>query len=134
MPLDAPIRALLEGTNFAHVGTIKKDGSPSVVPVWCDTDGEHIIVNTAEGRAWPTHLERDPRTTVTVMNLENPYEYAQITGRVAERKQEGADQVIDDLAKKYLGVDEYPFRQPGEQRVTISIAPERIFYNNPSGE
>lgn len=133
MPLDAPIRALLEARNFAHVGTIKKDGSPSVVPVWCHTDGEHIIVNTAEGRAWPTHLERDPRATVTVMNLENPYEYAQITGHVAERTQEGANEMIDSLAKKYMGLDEYPLHQPGEQRVTIKIAPEKIFYNNPQG-
>lgn len=131
MPLDAPIRALLEARNFAHVGTIKKDGSPSVVPVWCHTDGEHVIVNSAEGRAWPTHLERDPRTTVTIMNLDNPYEYAQITGRVAERTREDGDTVIDSLAKKYLDLDEYPFRRPGEQRVTIRIVPEKVFYNNP---
>jgi len=133
MPLDPPIRALLEARNFAHVGTIKQDGSPSVVPVWCHTDGEHVIVNSAEGRAWPTHLERDPRTTVTVMNLENPYEYAQITGHVAERTQEGANDVIDSLAKKYMGLDEYPLHQPGETRVTIKIAPEKVFYNNPRG-
>ena len=133
MPLDAPVRSLLEGTNFAHVGTIKKDGSPSVVPVWCDTDGEHVIVNTAEGRAWPTHLERDPRTTVTVMNLENPYEYVQIFGHVAERTREGADDVIDGLAKKYMGLDEYPLHQPGEERVTIKIAPDKVLYHNPQG-
>lgn len=133
MPLDAPVRALLEARNFAHVGTIKKDGSPSVVPVWCHTDGEHIIVNSAEGRAWPTHLERDPRATVTIMNLENPYEYAQITGQVAERTHGDANEVIDSLAKKYLDLDEYPFHQPGEQRVTIRIAPEKVFYSNPQG-
>ncbi|MBA2514848.1 MAG: PPOX class F420-dependent oxidoreductase [Solirubrobacterales bacterium] len=133
MPLDAPVRALLEAKNFVHVGTIKKDGSPSVVPVWADTDGELITVNSAEHRAWPTHLERDPRVTVTVMNLENPYEYAQIAGRVAERTQEGANDVIDSLAKKYMGLDEYPFHQPGEQRVTIRIKPEKVFYSNPQG-
>ena len=133
MPLDTPVRALLEAPNYAHVGTIKKDGSPSVVPVWCHTDGEHIILNTAEGRAWPTHLARDPRTTVTVMNLENPYEYAQITGRVAERTQEGADAMIDSLAKKYMGLDVYPLHNEAETRVTIRIAPEKVFYNNPMG-
>jgi len=131
MPLDAPVRALLEAANFAHVGTIGKDGAPFVVPVWCHTDGEHVIVNSAEGRAWPRHLERDPRTTVTVMNLENPYEYAQITGRVAERTHEDGVEVIDFLAKKYLGLDVYPAHQPGEQRVTIRIAPEKVFYNAP---
>lgn len=131
MPLDAPVRALLEGKNFAHVATIKKDGTPYVIPVWVHTDGEHVVVNTAEGRVWPKHLERDPRTTVTVMNLENPYEYVQITGRVAERTHEDGDEVIDSLAKKYMGVDEYPFRQPGERRVTIRIAPEKVHHNAP---
>ena len=129
MPLDPPVRALLEAKNFAHVGTIKKDGSLSVVPVWCTTDGEHVIVNSSEGRAWPAHLERDPRTTVTVMNLENPYEYAQIIGHVAERSHEGANDVIDSLAKKYMDLDEYPFYQPGEQRVTFKIVPDKVLYS-----
>lgn len=133
MPLEAPVKALLEAKNFAHVGTIKKDGSLSVVVVWVHTDGEHVILNSAEGRAWPTHLERDPRTTVTVMNLENPYEYAQIIGRVAGRTHEDADEIIDSMAMKYMGLDEYPFRQPGEQRVTLRIAPEKVIYWNPQG-
>ncbi len=130
MPLDPPVRALLEGRNFAHVGTIRKDGSPSVVPVWCDTDGEHLILNSAEGRDWPTNLERDPRVAVTVINLEQPYEYTQIRGRVVERTHEDANAVIDSLAKKYLGVDEYPMHQPGERRVTIRIAPDKVYYQN----
>ncbi len=131
MPLDAPVRALLEAKNFAHVATIKKDGTPYVIPVWVHTDGEHVVVNSAEGRVWPKHLERDPRATVTVMNMENPYEYVQISGRVAERSHEDGDAVIDSLAKKYMGVDEYPFRQPGEQRVTIRIVPEKVNHNAP---
>ena len=129
MPLDAPVRALLEAKNFAHVATIKSDGSPYVIPVWCHTDGEHVIVNSAEGRVWPKHLERDPRTTVTVMNMENPYEYVMISGRVTERTHEDGDQVIDELAHKYMGVDEYPFRQPGEQRVTFRITPEKVTHH-----
>jgi PPOX class probable F420-dependent enzyme len=133
MPFETPVRALLEAPNFAHVGTIKKDGTPSVVPVWCHTDGEHIIVNSSEGRAWPAHLDRDPRTTITVMNLQNPYEYAQIVGRVAERSTEDGNEVIDALAKKYMGLDSYPFYQPGEQRVTYRIVPEKVFYSNPQG-
>lgn len=131
MPFDIPVRALLEAPNFAHVGTIKKDGTPWVVPVWCHTDGEHVIVNSSEGRAWPAHLDRDPRTTITVMNMENPYEYAQIFGRVAQRTIEDGNEVIDSLAKKYMDLDEYPFHQPGEQRVTYRIAPEKVLYHNP---
>ena len=66
------------------------------------------VLNTAEGRAWPRNLERDPRVTLTVQNMENPYEYVEIRGRVAERTHEGADEHIDSLAKKYMDADELP--------------------------
>ena len=82
------------------------------------------MLNTAEGRAWPRNLERDPRITLTVQNMENPYEYLEVRGRVAERTHDGADEHIDALAKKYLGVDAYPLPQPGEQRVIIRVEPE----------
>ena len=131
MPLDEPVRQLLDGRNFAHVATIKKDGSPYVIPVWVTTDGEHVIVNSSEGRNWPAHLERDPRTTVTVMNMENPYEYATIFGQVAERTHDDGVEVINALAKKYMDLDEYPFFQEGEQRVTIRIAPDKVVHRRP---
>jgi len=128
MALDSAPRALLEGKNFCHVGTLRKDGTPHIVPVWVDTDGEHLLVNTAEGRAWERNLRRDPRATCTVINMENPYEFAEFVGHVAERTTEGADAHIDKLAKKYMGVDEYPFRDPAETRVTFKIAPDRVRY------
>jgi PPOX class probable F420-dependent enzyme len=92
--------------------------------VWVDIKDGLPVVNTAEGRAWPNNLERDPRVTLTVQNMENPYEYLEVRGRVAERTHDGADEHIDSLAKKYLGKDEYPYRQPGEQRVIIRVEPE----------
>ena len=125
MPLETAIRQLLEAKNFAHVATIGKDGTPHVVPVWVHTDGENVFLNSSEGRAWPSNLERDPRVTITVTNHENPYEYVEIRGRVAEKTHEGAKEHIDELAKKYLGADEYPYLQPGEQRIKYVIAPER---------
>jgi hypothetical protein len=71
-------------------------------------------------------LERDPRVTLTVQNMENPYEYLAIRGHVAERTHEGADAHIDALAKKYMGVEQYPLRQPGEQRLIIRVEPEYV--------
>lgn len=122
--LDDRARELLEAPNFAHVATLRSDGTPHVVPVWVDVDGDHVVLNTAEGRVWPTNVERDPRVTTTIQNLENPYEYLEVRGRVAETTREGADEHIDKLAKKYLGEDEYPFRKPGEQRLMVRIEPE----------
>jgi PPOX class probable F420-dependent enzyme len=117
---------LLRDKNFAHIATLRADGSVQVAPTWVDVQDGQPVVNTAEGRAWPRNLERDPRITLEVQNMENPYEYAEIRGRVAEITREGADEHINSLAKKYLGQDEYPYRQPGEQRVIVRIDPEHV--------
>ncbi len=120
---------LLKAKNFCHVATLRADGAIHGVPVWVDVQDGLPTLNTAEGRAWPRNLERDPRVTLTVANLENPYEYVEIRGRVAQRTHDGADEHIDALAKKYMGVDEYPLRQPGEQRVIIRVEPEHVYLN-----
>jgi len=126
-------RELLEQPNFCHVGSIRKDGSAHVIPVWVDTDGTYALLNTAEGRVWADNVARDPRVALTVANVENPYEYVTIRGRVEEITREGADEHIDKLAKKYMGLDEYPLRQPGEQRVIVRVAPERVSHRDPNG-
>ncbi len=119
-------RALLEGQNFAHLATLMPDGSPQVTAVWVDYDGQHVLVNTAEGRTKPRNLRRDPRVAIEVVNQQNPYEMVAIRGRVVEMTHEGADAHIDSLAKKYMGQDTYPFRQPGEVRVIVKIEPEHV--------
>jgi PPOX class probable F420-dependent enzyme len=117
---------LLRAKNFCTVSTINPDGSVHAAPVWVDVQDGRPVVNSAEGRVWPRNLERDPRATLTVQNLENPYEYVSIRGRVLERTHDGADAHIDGLAKKYLDQDSYPFRQPGEQRVIIRFEPDSV--------
>jgi PPOX class probable F420-dependent enzyme len=118
---------LLRAKNFGNVATLRRDGSIHGVPVWVDVKDGRPVVNTAEGRVWPNNLARDPRVTMTVQNLENPYEYVEIRGRVAERTHEGADEHIDSMAKKYLDQDTYPYRQPGEVRVMITVEPQHVF-------
>jgi PPOX class probable F420-dependent enzyme len=124
--LEGRSEALLRARNFASVATFNRDGTIHCVPVWVDVHNGLPTLNTAEGRAWPRNLERDPRVTLTVPNLENPYEYVEIRGRVAERTHEGADEHIDELAQKYLGREKYPGRRPGEQRVIIRVEPEYV--------
>ncbi|MGA9876648.1 MAG: PPOX class F420-dependent oxidoreductase [Solirubrobacteraceae bacterium] len=117
---------LLKDKNFCVVSTIRPDGTVHAAPVWVDVQDGRPVVNTAEGRAWPRNLERDPRVTLTVQNMQNPYEYLTVRGHVAERTHEGADEHIDRLAMKYLGEDTYPYRQPGEQRVIVRIEPDYV--------
>jgi PPOX class probable F420-dependent enzyme len=120
------VRRLFEEANFGHLATLMPDGSPQVTPVWVDFDGRHILVNTAEGRQKPRNIRRDPRVAIDVISQGNAYAFAQVRGRVVEVTNEGAEQHIDRLAKKYLGRDRYPWRQPGERRVIFKIAPEHV--------
>jgi PPOX class probable F420-dependent enzyme len=118
--------ALFEGKNFGHVATIRDDGTPQVTPVWIDYDGEHVVFNTAVGRAKYKNIQRDPRVTVEVLNMENPYEYVMVSGKAEMQEGEEAERHIDKLAKKYMGVDEYPHRSATERRVLVRVTPERV--------
>ncbi len=112
--------------NFGHLATLEPDGSPQVTPVWIDVDDEHIIINTAKGRQKVRNVERDPRVSVEVVEQGNPYSMLSVKGKVVGMTTEGADEHIDALAKKYLGQDTYPFRQPGEERLIMRIQPEKV--------
>ncbi|MEH0843633.1 PPOX class F420-dependent oxidoreductase [Micromonospora sp. CPCC 205711] len=114
--------ALLSEPQLAHVATIEPDGTPHVTPVWVDTDGEHIVFNTAKGRQKYNNMERNPVVAVSVVDKADDFRTLWIKG-TAEFVTEGADAHIDRMAKKYLGQDTYPFRQPGEERVIVRITP-----------
>jgi len=123
----AAYRDLLETKKaFAHVATLGSDGAPQVTPVWVDFDGTNVLFNTAKGRVKVRNLREDPRVALSIQDPENPYRYVQIRGRIVESTEKGADAHIDKLAKKYLGKDTYPFRQPGEVRIIYKIRPERV--------
>jgi PPOX class probable F420-dependent enzyme len=111
---------------FAHLGTIMPDGTPQITPVWFDYDGAHIIVNTARGRTKDRNMRRDPRVTIAISDPDNPYRYVQVFGRVVEMTEHDGDAVIDRLAKKYMGVDSYPYRKAEEVRVTVRVAIDKV--------
>jgi PPOX class probable F420-dependent enzyme len=115
--------ALLNEPYLAHLAVIDSDGAPHVTPVWVDTDGEHILINTAKGRKKYNNIVRDPRVAVSVVDKKDDWRTLWVKG-TAELVEDGADAHIDKLSKKYIGKDTYPFRQPGEERVIIQITPE----------
>lgn len=118
-------RDLFSKKAFASLGTLMPDGRPQVTPVWCDFDGTHVLVNSAKGRAKDRNMRRDPRVSLAIIDPENPYRYLEVRGRVVEVTEQGAADHIHKMAKKYLGVDKYPYAQPGEVRVLYKIQPER---------
>ena len=126
-----PVAKLLEGRNLAFVATLMKDGWPQITPTWVDIEDGKILVNTAEGRLKQKNISRDGRIAISVADQNNPYHMVTVRGRVVEQTNEGADEHVDKLAKKYLGVEKYPLRSPNEKRVIIKIKPERIHYQPP---
>ena len=109
---------------FANLATLMPDGSPQVTPVWIDYANGAIRFNTAKGRVKARNLKVGSPVALAIMDPDQPYRYLQVRGRVSRVAEEGADAHIDSLAKKYLGKDKYPFRQPGEVRGMYEIEPK----------
>jgi len=126
MELPDELKAMLDGPNFATLVTLMPDGSPQASTMWVDRQGDRIRFNTAEGRAKPRNMDRDPRVAVSIFALDDPYQAFSIRGRVVEKRFEGADDHIDALAGKYLGVDEYPYRVAGQVRIIYLVEADRV--------
>ncbi|HXV63834.1 MAG TPA: PPOX class F420-dependent oxidoreductase [Vicinamibacteria bacterium] len=119
-------RDILDKKTFAHLATRMKDGSPQVSPVWIERDGDRLLVNSAKGRLKDRNIRADGRVAISATDPDNPYRALMIRGRVVAILEEGADEQIDRLAKKYLGKDKYPFRTADEVRVKYVIEPTRV--------
>jgi PPOX class probable F420-dependent enzyme len=84
------------------------------------------LFNTAEGRVKARNLHRDPRVAVSVIDPDDPYNVVAVRGTVIDITTNGADEHIDSLAQKYLGVDTYPMRREGEVRIKVRVRTDRI--------
>jgi PPOX class probable F420-dependent enzyme len=124
--LKEPQKQFLDQNPFVGVvTTLREDGSPHSTIVWVDVEDGKPSFNTATGRAKPKHLEHDPRASLLVVDPNDSYKWVAVSGH-AQITQDGADAQIDKLAKKYIGKDEYPWRNPAEQRLKVLIEPERV--------
>jgi PPOX class probable F420-dependent enzyme len=124
--LEEKARKFLDESPYVGVvTTLREDGSPHATIVWVDVEGDKVSFNTALGRAKPKHLKHDPRASVLMVDPNNSFKWVAVSGP-AELTEEGADAQIDKLAKKYLGKDEYPWRNPEETRVKVLIEPEKV--------
>jgi PPOX class probable F420-dependent enzyme len=126
---DPGVRELLEQPNYAVLSSLNTDGSLHSAVVWIDAEDGTVAVNSAIGRKWPGNLQRDPRVAVLVQETGNPNNYLEIRG-TATATTEGADEHINALTKKYIGQDEYPYRQPDEQRIKFVIEPQHVRHYN----
>jgi PPOX class probable F420-dependent enzyme len=118
-------REFLENPYIGVATTLRPDGSPHSTPLWVDIDDEGVSFNTAWPRAKPRHLAADPRVSLVVVDPGDELRWLAITG-TATLVEEGANEQIDKLAKKYRGHDRYRSHKRGETRVTVRISPTWI--------
>ena len=126
VPLSPEAQAFLNEKVYAHLATLMQDGSPQVTPVWVDTDGAYIRVNTAEGRVKTRNMRRDSRVALSVMGMDNAYRCLYVRGRVEEITAEGANEHIDALSLTYTGSPVYAGHARGEKRLKIFIEPIHV--------
>ncbi len=129
--LDEQIRARLLAPNFWHLATVGPDGTPQVSPMWVDIEsrdgGEYVMVNTSVGRVKEENLRRNPSVSLSHIDTKNPYDRAEIRGRVVRFVEgEEAERAMDRLTRKYIGEERYPWLLPGERRLMILIEPVRV--------
>jgi PPOX class probable F420-dependent enzyme len=125
IPLPEDVRAILSEPVFIHAATVNPDGSPQVSVIWADVDGDLIRFSTAEGRAKPRNLRRDPRIALSLTAPDDPYRNIVVSGRAIAIENRGAA-LIDRMARKYTGSDRYEWARPGEVRVDVTVAADRV--------
>jgi PPOX class probable F420-dependent enzyme len=123
--LPQSVKKIMEDKAYGHVVTLGAGGKPQVTMVWMDVDGDEVLFNTAEGRIKPKNLRADPRIVISVQDRNDPQSHLVFHGK-ATVAEAGADDHIDKLAKRFLGVDKYPFRRPGEKRLIVRVKVDRI--------
>ncbi len=123
------VKELIDDKNIAHLATLKNNGSPHVTPVWIDRVDNTILVNVSENRLKLKNMKNDKRIALSIVNHNDSYEWASIIGEVIDITNMNADVHLDKLSQKYLGLSQFPWKQKGEIRIIVKIAPKTVYYN-----
>jgi len=115
---------LLDTKGFAHIATIGPKGEPQSSPVWFGWDGEHVKFSLTRGRQKFRNLTANANIALSIIDPENPYRYLEVRGEIARVDDDPDNKFINGMAKKYMDVDEYPFHQPGDERVVMCVRPD----------
>jgi PPOX class probable F420-dependent enzyme len=111
---------------YAYLATIMPDGSPQLTPIWFNTDGEHLLFNSARGRVKDRNMRSRPQVAVVIHLQDNPLHYIQVRGAIVDFIEEGAREHINKLSLKYTGNPEFRIHDPDEIRVTYKLLPKSI--------
>ena len=125
-PLSTEIKQLVDSPNFAHLATLMPDGSPSSTPVWVGREGDRLLICTSEGSLKARNTQRDARVGLSIVDFHNPYEEAQLRGRVVERRPDPELEIMDPISRKYIG-KAFPMRDYAG-RVALVIEVDKARY------
>lgn len=119
-----PYHDLLASTALAHIATIGPHGEPQSTPVWFGWDGTHIRFSQTRRQQKIRNLQRDPRVALSIVDPHNPYRYVEVRGVVVAFEDDPDRAFVDSMARKYLGVERYPWHREGDEHVAIVILPQ----------
>ena len=122
---------LLNSKALLFLATTMKDGSPQVSPLWFSVDENFILVNSAKGRIKDKNMRRNEKVSLAIVDPDNAFLWMGIQGSVVDITEIGADDHVDLLARKYLGVDSYPNRQKDQVRVIYKIRADKVYTMDP---
>lgn len=111
---------------YAYLATIMQDGTPQVTPVWFNTDGEYILINSVRGRVKDKNMHSRPHVALVIQDPRDPYRYIQLRGKIVEISNKGARQHINDLALKYTGKAGFAPKELDEVRVIYKLLPKKV--------
>jgi PPOX class probable F420-dependent enzyme len=95
------VRGFLAEPRYVAVATIDEDGGPRQAVVWFLLDGDTIVINSLDGRRWPTNLRRDPRVSLAITDANHEW-WVGLTGTVeVVDDQERAQADIAAMARRY---------------------------------
>ena len=115
---------ILDKVAFANVATIGPHGEPQNNPVWFEWDGERLKFSQTKTRQKYKNLQREPRVAISIIDPDNPYRYLELRGELVQVEEDPDNAFIDKMAKKYIDMDEYPYHQPGDERIVLYVLPE----------
>ena len=117
-----------ETKSFLYLATVNSKGVPQVTPVWFDTDGEYILINTNEGRLKDRNMKNNGTVAMVIQDPNTPYRYLGMQGKVVSHTTEGADEHINMLSLRY---DEEPWKyREGQKRIIFKIKPTSFDEHN----
>ena len=119
-------RDLLESTALAHVATLGPQGEPQSTPVWFGWDGTYVRISQTKRQQKYRNLHHDPRIALSIVDPTNLYRYLEIRGIVVRFEDDSTRVFVDSMAKKYLGVDHYPWHREGDEHMVIVIQPQHV--------